>query len=522
MPIPSRKLIFFLLIFLLALLLRTYRLDLMEFKADEAINTFIITRAHFGHSIPPGGTVSSVGILNPPLFTYLLLPVTLFTTTPEAIAFTIAMINAIAIGSFFLVIEKYYNRVLGIFSSLLLCLAPWHILFSRKIWTQDLLFPFSILFLFSLHRALLEKKKGSWILTGVSLSIMAQLHQGNLILILLFVSYSIMTKLPISWRHFAFGILAGSLPLIPYIFFQLTTLCIGCGHYSASGHPLNFAILTHLLLPINILGFSGFDFLLGTDYTIFRNTFFPIMITRYLNYIIFLLTYMGMIIYRKKQKQLHILPFLFLSLPISFMILRFDTFAHYYLSILPLTSLFISFSLYQLFVNKSRFLRYSSIFILSLVLLSDALISIAFFSFLSSRKEISGEYGRGFLLSKAVAETKFMPYRDDPAYDEMIIASYVPLQSVIGSDTIARAIYDPISTQNNIAEYEKRLAKVPDDSRILLELTAFYTKKPITKKTLFFLYKKAKIIKGYQQIYYAVSDKYINEKHLKRSDLPFP
>lgn len=69
-----KDLIFFLIIILSALIFRITNLRLIEFKVDEAINLFLASRSLFGQSFPPGGTVSSIGILNPPLFNYFLLP----------------------------------------------------------------------------------------------------------------------------------------------------------------------------------------------------------------------------------------------------------------------------------------------------------------------------------------------------------------------------------------------------------------------------------------------------------------
>ncbi len=519
MPIITKSRLFFTLIFLLAFFLRAYRIDFMEFKADEALNTFLITRAHFGNPIPPGGTVSSVGILNPPLFTYLLLPITLFTVSPVWIALTIALANSLAVSSLFLIISRFYNKTIGIFASLLLCMSPWHIIFSRKIWTQNLLFPLAVLLFYSLHSAVIQKKQHSWIYAGLSLMLMAQLHQGSILLLILFIIYSLLSRIHVSWKHFIFGVLLGALPLIPYLFFQLTKLCIGCAAYTASSHPLNLTLLTHLILPSGIFGFSGFDVLLGNDFTLFTNTYFPISLTRYFTYPILLLTFFGAFIHWRSQKKLRILTFLYVALPSSFVLLRFDIFMHYYLPLLPLTALFIGIAFYTCITCKNSLIRIGGYFLFLSLSLSYILFSLALHSFIAIHKEIHGEYGRVFLLSKAVAESKLRERKRDIAYKEMVIASYVPLQSVIGPETIARVVYDPVQTKKNLPTLEKNLLNRPFDDRILLELTAFYTQKPITFKTLSLLSQKSKINPGYIPIFNAIADKFVNEKGLKRSDL---
>lgn len=491
----------------------------MEFKADEALNTFLITRAHFGHPIPPGGTVSSVGILNPPLFTYLLLPITLFTTSPTALALTIAFINSLAIGSLFLTLNKYYNKTVGIIASLLLCVLPWHIIYSRKIWTQNLLFPLAVFLFFFLHRALIQKKKRAWIYAGISLILMAQLHQGSFLLLILFIAFSLISHLNVSWKNFILGLFLGSFPLFPYLLFQFTTLCIGCSTYTASSHPLTLSLLTHLLLPAKIFSLSDFDILLGTDFTLFRNAYFPIALTRHLTYPIIVMTLVGAVLHWRNRKNMRVIPFLYFAFPISFILLRFDIFMHYYLPLLPITALFVAEFFDRAIHSTSSLLRKSGYFLFLILLLSYIFFSLSLNSFIANHKDIHGEYGRAYLLSKAGAESKLKEKKNDTSYEEMIIASYVPLQSVIGPETIARIVYDPVQTKNNLRTLEKRLEDTPYDDRILLELTAFYTQKPITRKTLSTLAQKSIINPGYTQIFDVISDKYIHEHNMKREKL---
>ena len=71
----SKRLTLLLFLFIVAAsaIFRITNLNLIEFKDDEAINLFLAARPLFGHPFPPGGTVSSIGLLNPPFFNYLLL-----------------------------------------------------------------------------------------------------------------------------------------------------------------------------------------------------------------------------------------------------------------------------------------------------------------------------------------------------------------------------------------------------------------------------------------------------------------
>src|SRR5690349_5815798 len=111
---------FFAFIVLLSGFLRLIYITAIEFKVDEAVNLFLSSRILFGHPFPPGATVSSFGILNPPLFLYVIFPSVLISTNPMFVSAGIAIINAFAVGFYYLTIKKYYTKSIAVFSSLLL------------------------------------------------------------------------------------------------------------------------------------------------------------------------------------------------------------------------------------------------------------------------------------------------------------------------------------------------------------------------------------------------------------------
>ena len=155
-------LIFF-VILLFSLSFRITNLDLIEFKTDEAVNLLLSAWPALHHSLPPGGTVSSIGILNPPLFNYILTPLTFFTLDPKTFSFLIGFLNSVAIAFFYLIVKNYYSQVIAFTSSVLFAFSPWAILYSRKIWNQDILVPFFVLMFYSLHKIIIDKKRIFWL-----------------------------------------------------------------------------------------------------------------------------------------------------------------------------------------------------------------------------------------------------------------------------------------------------------------------------------------------------------------------
>ena len=148
-----------LLITVLAGLLRLYNISYMEFKHDEAANSYLAARFIYNGLFPKTGIMSSVNILNPPFFIYLLTIPFAVSRNPVIAAVFIALLNTAAVFFCFIFCRRFFNQRIGLIASLLLAVNPWAVMFSRKIWNQDVLTPFIILFLFSVYKVMFESKK---------------------------------------------------------------------------------------------------------------------------------------------------------------------------------------------------------------------------------------------------------------------------------------------------------------------------------------------------------------------------
>ncbi|MDP3941486.1 MAG: glycosyltransferase family 39 protein [bacterium] len=522
MPEKRTTVFLFILITFLAGIFRLSRIDLMEYKADEAINVFLATRARFGHAVPPGGTVSSVGILNPPLFNYLLTPISFFSTDPQIFALSIALVNTLAVGAFFLLVSRYFQRVTALFSSVFLALAFWPILYSRKIWTQDLVFPATVLMLFSFCRATIDGQKRYWVLFGIAIALLSQLHQANILLLPICIGFFLLNRRKIPIRPLILGLVMGFLSLVPYLFFLFTKHCIGCYSYRASSHPVDLSLFLHFLLPFAIAGLNGLYSIFGTDYTQYVTEYFAVGKTKGIDLLIIIATLFGLVICWKKYKDFRFLPFLFVVLPLSFFFLRFDTFQHYYLLLLPIVFLFLGISFATFYTSRHLSLRIISIVLFIVIAGSYIFVDISFFDFLAKQKQLHGDYGNTYLISKEVSLKRLSGLDTDEYYPEMFIASFVPLQSISGPDTIASSVYSLRDVESRLPEYDLRLTIVPVDPRMHLLLTAFYTQNPVTWDTLILVYRKSQKIVGYQPIFARLLDTYADENSLRKQSIVFP
>lgn len=176
------------IILLLAAYLRLNHLDWTEFKQDEAhLSQLAFDMARHGQ-IPLTGIGASVGIVNPPLAAWLLALPYLMSVDPIVATGFVAALNVLAVAM------SYYlaKKLLGSFSlstfipiavTFLFAAAPWAVIYSRKIWAQDLLPPLVIVYVWFGYRAMVDRKTWSLIGHALSLAALIQIHYSALWLI---------------------------------------------------------------------------------------------------------------------------------------------------------------------------------------------------------------------------------------------------------------------------------------------------------------------------------------------------
>ena len=140
------------------------------------------------------------------------------------------------------------------------------ILFSRKIWTQDVLLPFTVLFLYSIHALLLNKKDKFWIPLIASSLLLMQLHQASIFFLAPLTLFLLIKKTKINLKYILTGVLIGIIPLLPYLLYELSNGCPDCSAILMSSSKLrtspSFEIFQR---PLQILGQGNFDFILGQN-----------------------------------------------------------------------------------------------------------------------------------------------------------------------------------------------------------------------------------------------------------------
>ncbi len=207
-------------VLLLAFSLRFWNLEATEFKYDEARLCNLAARFVEGGPLPARGMSSSIGVDNPPLAVYLIaIPVRL-SHDPLVVTSFVALLNVIGVWGCYWLGCRYWGRRVGLTAALLLAVSPWAVFYSRKVWAQDMLLPFVVLFFYLLMAWFVEGRR--WALGGavIALAALTQIHMATVAFVpvlVLLMAVSFRRREERWWKSFLTGLSVGLAMYIPYL-----------------------------------------------------------------------------------------------------------------------------------------------------------------------------------------------------------------------------------------------------------------------------------------------------------------
>jgi len=222
----SRKTnLFFYIIIAIGLILRLVWPADMEWKDDEKILYTMAHQAVESGTMPAAGMRSGCGIVNPGMSVGAFAVIAAFTTDPVAMNQVVQLLNVIAILCFLLFVYLKVGKQekeIWLAGIALAAISPLAVLFSRKIWAQDIL-PI-ISFLIILTNAYRGKAWGAF-LWGLSGALIGQIHMSGFFfaggLFIFTLVHDHINNIKFRWGYWLAGSFLGSLTLIPWILFML-------------------------------------------------------------------------------------------------------------------------------------------------------------------------------------------------------------------------------------------------------------------------------------------------------------
>lgn len=203
--------------------LRFSHFDLLEFQGDEAYAAQLALQFLKHGQLPTAGLMSSVGVTNPPLFIYLLIPMFAISSNPVVVSCFIAALSLAAVVVCWHIGRKYYGPIAGLTAAAMFAVSPWAVIYSRKIWAQDFVPIFSTGAMWAVH-ALCIGKKPKAIFWVVLLPVcVVQIHFSGLALTAAVLAIVLWLRPMIDWRWAAAGLLVSLMPMLPYLYLQTQT-----------------------------------------------------------------------------------------------------------------------------------------------------------------------------------------------------------------------------------------------------------------------------------------------------------
>jgi hypothetical protein len=187
-----------LFILLLGAWLRVHGLSAMEFKGDEQEALTLAIRLVDQHlwmspgSWPTHGMLSSNGVANAPLFTWIVAGAWAVTHSPLAIAHFIAIVNAVCLYPLWQWSRRRMDEPRALLTLAVFAVSPFAVMYSRKIWTQDLLLPGVLAVLWGVEWLRSGKPWRGIVLLLTATLVAGQLHQsGPIALALLPLAFAV-------------------------------------------------------------------------------------------------------------------------------------------------------------------------------------------------------------------------------------------------------------------------------------------------------------------------------------------
>ncbi len=202
-------------IILVAAVLRMGWPGLTEFKADEA-RLYVLALEMSQGQLALRGISSSVGFPNFPMSVWLYsLPLFVWPHPYSATLFT-GLLNTVSLLGAYWLVRRYWGRTAALAALLMLAVSPWAIIYSRKIWAQNLLPLFTMIWGMSAALAFVESRRAWLVVHLVSLAVAVQIHLAAVALVPATLLFLVVFRRRVSWVALGVGVSVALLTAAPF------------------------------------------------------------------------------------------------------------------------------------------------------------------------------------------------------------------------------------------------------------------------------------------------------------------
>ncbi len=217
------QLIFIIWVFLLGFFLRVFRLpDFISYHQDQVRDLFYVQN-HFeqGKMILLGPKASVGNFFLPPFWYYLMNLGFIFSPSPVSSAFIVVLLSSLTVLLIYLFCERFFDRRIAVFSSLLYSVSPLSIDYSRFAWNPNPIPFFTMATFYFLYIYTYRKKNyGLW-LGIICANLALQLHYQGMVVLAFFVLVLFVTK-KLSIKQFVKLIVINLILFLPFFIHEFS------------------------------------------------------------------------------------------------------------------------------------------------------------------------------------------------------------------------------------------------------------------------------------------------------------
>jgi hypothetical protein len=222
-------------IVLLTLFLRLWRLDLVQFKDDQAALLRLAEDMVRLGRVPLSGMTSSIGIPLAPSFEYLLAPIVVVSRDPRVATAVIGLANAAAVAGTLVLGWRWFSPLGGVVAGLVYATNPWAVFYARKVWSNDVLPPMAVLLMFCLDGAIVGGQAGWGIAAFPVFALGVEFHPSFGLLAPLMVVLGVVQVRRGQLKQLALGLGLALLTAVPYLMYLVQSRGSDVGTLASSG-----------------------------------------------------------------------------------------------------------------------------------------------------------------------------------------------------------------------------------------------------------------------------------------------
>ncbi|HEY2596754.1 MAG TPA: hypothetical protein VGK33_22900, partial [Chloroflexota bacterium] len=210
-------------IVVLTIFLRLWRLDLVQFRDDQAALLRLAEDMVRLGSVPLSGMTSSIGIPLAPSFEYLLAPIVAISRDPRVATGAIALANAAGVAGTLVLGWRWFSPLAGVVAGLVYATNPWAVFYARKVWSNDVLAPTAVVLMFCLDNAIVGGQVGWGVAAFPVFALGVEFHPSFGLLAPLLVVLGVVMVRRGRLKHVAIGLVLAALTAVPYLVYTLQT-----------------------------------------------------------------------------------------------------------------------------------------------------------------------------------------------------------------------------------------------------------------------------------------------------------